>query len=78
MSLVVLTRGSFAGRVSAKVASVKSGRKLKRHERKLQMAQLRKQKQVQVAEEKRHLGKLGTAPYLVTIVPLHPIVDPHR
>ncbi|XP_022690713.1 pre-rRNA-processing protein TSR1 homolog [Varroa jacobsoni] len=68
----------LSGRVGAKVVLRKNNRTLARHERRQQLAQLRKNKRLEVAEMKRQIGGLSSPPFIVAVVPAHASVDPHR
>ncbi|XP_064112530.1 pre-rRNA-processing protein TSR1 homolog isoform X2 [Macrobrachium nipponense] len=74
------TKGALAkaskGRVSVKVLSKKPSRKLSKEERRNQNKQLRKFKREQTVARKRSLGTSNNPPFLVTLLPLSPNINP--
>ena len=64
------------GRVSLKVISKKPNRKLRKEERRNQTKQIRKFKREQTVARKRSLGTSGNPPFLVTVIPLSPNINP--
>lgn len=72
-----LIRFSFTtGRVNVKAFTKKAKKELSREQRKNKCKQMRKLKRDETASRKRALGTAGSPPFLVTVVPLSPNINP--
>ncbi|KAK7067020.1 ribosome biogenesis protein tsr1 [Halocaridina rubra] len=67
---------AFKGRVSIKTVSKKPNRKLSKEERRNQIRQIRSVKRELTVARKRSLGTSGSPPFLVTVIPLSPNINP--
>lgn len=68
----------FSGRVSVKSLSKKSKRDLSREERRNKSKQIRTLKREEATSRKRALGTASSPPFLVTVVPLSPNINPRK
>ncbi|XP_042877630.1 pre-rRNA-processing protein TSR1 homolog isoform X2 [Penaeus japonicus] len=66
------------GRVAIATLSRRAKKELSREERKNQMKQIRSQKREEATSRKRAIGTANNPPFLVTIVPLSPDINPRK
>lgn len=66
------------GRVSVKTISKKPNRQLSKEQRRNQTKQIRIVKREQTIALKRSLGTSGNPPFLVTVIPLSPNINPRK
>lgn len=69
---------SSKGRVSVKTLSKKARKELSRQERRNRSKQIRAQKREEATARKRALGSASSPPFLVSVVPLSPSINPRK
>ncbi|ROT66365.1 hypothetical protein C7M84_015613 [Penaeus vannamei] len=66
------------GRVAISAQSRRAKKEMSREQRKNQMKQIRSQKRDEAMSQKRSVGTANNPPFLVTIVPLSPDINPRK